>query len=203
MIPLLGGALLAGAAGSPHCVGMCGGFATAAGPAWHLGRLGTYAVLGGLAGVVGRTLPGPGWLGTALAVVLLVVFAARLAGLVKVEGLAIPGLAGLAARVARQPGFLSRVAFGALTGLLPCGLVWTALAMAVAAGGALWGALTMVVFGLGTVPALALATVAVRRLNAPRLVAAAVLALGIASIAMRSELHFVGDGELCHPSPGQ
>ena len=33
MIPLVGGALLAGLVGSPHCVGMCGAFATAGGSA--------------------------------------------------------------------------------------------------------------------------------------------------------------------------
>lgn len=203
MIPLLGGALLAGAAGSPHCIGMCGGFATAAGPWWHVGRLLTYASLGALAGSVGRTLPGPGWLGTALAVLMLVAFAARLAGLVHFEGITIPGLTRLAAGVARRPGPGWRIVFGSLTGLLPCGLVWTALAMAVAAGQAGWGALVMVLFGAGTVPALSVASLALRRLNAPRLVAAAVLVLGLASIAMRSELHFVGDGQVCHPAPGQ
>src|SRR5690606_7731256 len=52
MWPLVLGAGLAGLVGSPHCVGMCGGFATACATptrhavAWHAGRLVTYGVLG-------------------------------------------------------------------------------------------------------------------------------------------------------------
>lgn len=99
----LGGPLLAGLAGSPHCVGMCGGFAVAAagGPrgrasalAWSAGRLSTYAVLGALVGAFGGALPGPGWVGTAIAAAFLVYFAARLAGLV--FGLGALGMRGMA-----------------------------------------------------------------------------------------------------------
>ena len=42
----------------------------------------------------------------------------------------------------------------ALNGLLPCGLVYTMLAVAVAAGGPAQGALLMLGFGLGTLPAM-------------------------------------------------
>lgn len=45
-------------------------------------------------------------------------------------------------------------AVGLLWGWLPCGLVYAALALALAAGGALAGALIMLAFGLGTLPAL-------------------------------------------------
>ncbi len=43
--------------------------------------------------------------------------------------------------------------FGMVWGWLPCGLVYTALALAATTGGALQGTLTMMAFGLGTVPA--------------------------------------------------
>ena len=69
--------------------------------------------------------------------------------------------------LARLPGFRAALAFfirrrssastlglGFLNGFLPCGLVYAALALAVAAGSALGGALTMTAFGLATVPAL-------------------------------------------------
>ena len=49
----------------------------------------------------------------------------------------------------------SRYLFGMANGLLPCGLVYAALALPVALGSAPLGALAMVLFGLGTVPALA------------------------------------------------
>jgi sulfite exporter TauE/SafE len=45
--------------------------------------------------------------------------------------------------------------FGALTGLLPCGLVYAALTAAIGLGSATNGALFMLAFGLGSVPALA------------------------------------------------
>lgn len=43
---------------------------------------------------------------------------------------------------------------GMLWGLLPCGLVLTALIPAVTSGSAMQGALNMIVFGLATVPSL-------------------------------------------------
>ena len=58
-------AFVAGLLGSVHCVGMCGAFASSCArtrgglAAWHLGRVGTYALLGALAGSVGRLLPDP------------------------------------------------------------------------------------------------------------------------------------------------
>ena len=42
--------------------------------------------------------------------------------------------------------------FGLLNGLLPCGLVYLALAAAAGTGGASGGALFMLIFGLGTAP---------------------------------------------------
>ena len=60
MIGFLSAAFVAGLVGSPHCVGMCGGFAVLCGERvsdtllWHLGRMTTYALLGALAGAFGR-----------------------------------------------------------------------------------------------------------------------------------------------------
>jgi hypothetical protein len=45
---------------------------------------------------------------------------------------------------------------GVVNGLLPCGLVYAYLALAAGAGGSLRGALAMALFGLGTMPLLAL-----------------------------------------------
>jgi len=52
---------------------------------------------------------------------------------------------------------------GLLWGFLPCGLVYSALALALAAGSAPGGALTMLAFGAGTLPALLLVTGAAGR----------------------------------------
>jgi sulfite exporter TauE/SafE len=43
--------------------------------------------------------------------------------------------------------------FGMIWGWLPCGLVYAALALATTAGDSLKGGLTMLMFGLGTLPA--------------------------------------------------
>lgn len=208
------GAFLAGAAGSPHCVAMCGGFAVASsrtaadGAAWTLGRLTTYATLGAIAGTVGAVVPGPGWVGTALAAVMLVWFALRLGGLAPEVATGLPrGLARLARRVA-GPGLPARFAFGAVNGLLPCGLVYAALAFPVAVGSPFGGAVTMVAFGLATAPALALAVTGLRRLTATslagrRALAGTVLVLGLAALWLRADVsppgawHTAADAGVC------
>lgn len=215
-LALLGGALAAGLVGSPHCVGMCGGFASASAgrpvetSAWHVGRLAAYATLGAIAGRAGA-VPWAGTpIGAILAGVLLAWFAGRLAGLLPELPIKVPFVARLGAAVARRRGFGGRLAFGAVTALLPCGLLWSALAVSVAAGSAAGGSLAMLTFGVGTVPALAVAAGAVRRLSAARpwtrrVVAAGVLAAGLWSIGARATLSKPVDPTApppCHtPSP--
>jgi sulfite exporter TauE/SafE len=211
------GALLAafvsGLAGSLHCVAMCGGFAATAGPrftgaaAWHLGRLTTYALLGALAGAVGKAIPGPAWLPAAVAMVLLCWFALAIAGIVREPRLRIPGVARTGIALANREGLGSRYLFGMTTGLLPCGLVYAALALPVAIGTPLGGALAMLAFGLGTVPALAALSAALRRVLASgvwprRALAALILATGLWSIAMRAGMTpRAGVGHMGHQLP--
>ncbi len=196
MLSAIAAAFLAGLLGSPHCVGMCGGFAGAcARPAsgavlWHAGRLVTYAALGALVGSFGAAVPGPAWLPAALAVPLLLWFSASLAGLVPAGPARLPGLARLGAALARRAGAGWRFLLGMATGLLPCGMVYAALAMAIAAGSVGGGALAMAAFGVGTVPALALLavtvrTLALRTLWSRRAVALLVLIAGLFSVGMR------------------
>lgn len=194
IIPLMGAAALAGLAGSPHCVGMCGGFVAASGgglrqAAWHMGRATTYAILGAAAGSLGWALPWP-WMGHVLAAVMLFFFAGRLAGLVPELGPKLPFLAKWGGFWARQTGLGGRYAFGMVTGLLPCGLVYAALALAVGGGSPLAGALAMLAFAVGTTPLLAGAAGALRALTQrfPRArlaIAAGVLLLGLGALAMR------------------
>ena len=193
---LISAGLVAGLVGAPHCVGMCGGFASAAaarpweGAAWHLGKLGTYAVMGALVGSLGGAGMSLGWPMGLVSALLLVWFAARLAGLVPAFSFRLPWLERAGARLYRAGGVLGRFAFGAVSGLLPCGLVYASLSLAVGAGSPTGGALVMAAFGLGTVPALALAAGALRRLTGARPwvrrgVAFGVLVAGLASLAMR------------------
>ncbi len=170
MIHALTAAFVAGLVGTPHCVGMCGPFALACGSrpahhgAWHAGKLTTYAALGALAGGAGSALPGPSWLVAAVSGALVVWFAAALAGLAPEPALRLPGLEGAAAWAARRGDAAGRFVFGAANGLLPCGLVYAALGLAVAAGSAPAGASVMAAFGLGTAPALAAFGLGARRM---------------------------------------
>ncbi len=170
MVGLLGAAFLAGLLGSVHCVGMCGAFAascarTSAGlPAWHLGRIATYALLGALAGAFGQLLPGPAWLAAGIASALLIWFALALAGVVPEPRLIPPGLARAGTRAAHSTTPGAQFLFGVANGFLPCGLVYSALTIPIAAAEPLRGALAMTAFGLGTVPALTAAALGLRRL---------------------------------------
>jgi uncharacterized protein len=196
-------AFVAGLLGSVHCVGMCGAFAASCARArggllaWHLGRIGSYGLLGAIAGGAGRFLPGPPWVPGALATLLLVWFALALGGLVSEPRLLPPGLARAASHAAAQPTTSAQLVFGVVNGFLPCGLVYSALSLAVAVASPAWGALTMLAFGAGTLPALSLTAVGLRRLVLTtlwrrRLFAALVLATGLWTIWTRASNPAVG-----------
>jgi len=197
VLPLLFAAFLSGLAGSVHCVAMCGPFAASCArvarglPAWHLGRVLTYAALGALAGGFGRAMPGPAWLPAALASVLLVWFALGLAGLVREPRLVPSRLANLAAHSAANPALGAQFLFGMANGLLPCGLVYAALSFPVTIADPLRGAAIMFAFGTGTVPALSATALGLRRLllRSPkirRLFASIILAAGLWTIWARA-----------------
>ncbi|PAP75903.1 sulfite exporter TauE/SafE family protein [Rubrivirga marina] len=199
----LAAVFLAGLLGSAHCVGMCGGFVALLGvgggpavaarqAAYFAGKTATYAAFGTMAGAAGFALREAfAGLGGVVSVGLGV--AMVLAGLA-VCGVAWgrSGLSGrLAARLspiigrlvgAGHPGAL--LALGMVNGLLPCGLVYGMLAVAASSGSAGRGALTMAVFGLATIPALALVGVLggrlrpARRLTLQRLAGVLVVAMG-------------------------
>ncbi len=196
-IPLVVGAFLAGLTGSPHCVLMCGPFASAcAHPrsglgAWHAGRLLGYAILGAAAGGLGSVVAGPSWLSPLLAVALLCWFAAALAGLVPEPRFHLPGFHSAGRLLAAGHPARARFAFGVVNGFLPCGLVYSALSIPIALARPGAGALAMLAFGAGTVPALSVAVLGAHRLSprtllGRRCLAAAVLAAGLWSITVRA-----------------
>jgi hypothetical protein len=110
-----------------------------------------------------------------------------------------------AARLAAAPGPRAAALAGMLWGLLPCALVYAALATATLAGGPVQGALAMLAFGAGTLPWLLGAGGALARLRAgpglARLRAAAgvlVLGMGLAGLARAEDLRTaVRAGLLC------
>lgn len=219
MIAVVTGAFAAGLFGSPHCVGMCGAFATASadrlaeGVAWQAGRLGAYTILGAVAGAAGASVPVSGPVAAVAAALLLGWFSLRLAGLAPPlpARLAWPARVAsrLSSRLLARRGMVARLGFGALTALLPCGLLWSALAVSAAAGGAAWGALSMGAFWLGTVPALAVASRGLRLLAAARPalrvgIAGAVFVAGMWSIGARATSELAagapaaGEAPHCH-----
>ena len=128
---------------------------------WYtLGRVVTYVLLGALAGALGGVVQLAGTLlglqraASVVAGALLVAWAlAALSELV--PGFSAGGkLFGKLAKAfhGNAPGH--PLATGLFLGLLPCGLLYSAVLAAVARGGALEGALALALFGLGTAPAL-------------------------------------------------
>lgn len=197
MLGTLAAAAIAALVGTPHCLGMCGGFAMAAGRsvpeliAWGLGKVLTYAVLGGLVGALGQLIPGPGWIVTVISLVFLVWFAAALAGFVPEPTVYLPGLTKLGIKTAGKTGIFARFLFGIVNGLLPCGLLYAVLGMVVGVGGFLEGALVLAVFGLLTMPALTAAAYGLRVLLEKKkwmryALAVGVLVSGGASLAWRT-----------------
>lgn len=198
--------LLMGVAGSLHCIGMCGGLVTAVcmkcprqqwGGLWmyQLGRLTSYSALGLLVGISGIALQAfaadVAQRGLALlAALVMIVFALNLAGwlpdpLQRLSAAAgrLTGLFRLAQQVANGRQRRSWYLLGLANGLLPCGLVYAALALALARADALESVLMMAIFGLGTVPAMMAVPSLLRRLTvsmrltAMRLVAVLILLL--------------------------
>jgi len=179
LIPSLLLMFMMGFMGSLHCIGMCGGLITAVSVStqrvwwagllvYQLGRVSTYAILGFLIGLTGLAL---GELGGAmiqrliamLAGFIMVIFALNLAGwlpdplqrlsLWAMRSIGLMQMVGKMASHARLHGWYT---LGLVNGLLPCGLVYAALAMGLASGHAINSSLMMASFGLGTIPAMML-----------------------------------------------
>lgn len=173
---------LAGIAGSFHCVGMCGGFTcalgAASGPGWEMvvrhltyngGRIVSYAFLGAIAGAAGQALCAAspisessfGAVQSLLAIgggLLMLAMALHLLGFRR--GGSKPGgfgpLASMLRPLLTAPGAAGSLSFGVLNGFLPCPLVYAFLAQAAAGADPVRGAATMLAFGAGTIPAMAL-----------------------------------------------
>lgn len=162
-------AFILGLIGSLHCAGMCGPLALAlpagAGAgrdflvgrlAYNLGRVGTYALLGGLFGLFGKTFSLLGmqrWLSIALgAGILVTALFSRNRALYVLLVQGVSRLKRVFAGSLKNPAHTSLLLLGSLNGLLPCGLAYAACASAASRGGAISGAFYMFVFGLGTAP---------------------------------------------------
>jgi len=165
----LGIAFALGLLGSLHCAAMCGPLLLAlpvpAGGAgrfiagrliYQSGRILTYALLGVFAGFAGRSFFLAGlqrWLAIALGVGLLLGFlvSPKIALSAPVNRLVLPLKSAMAVQLQRRDLF-SLLVLGMLNGLLPCGLVYVALAHAMTRSNVFAAVAHMFVFGLGTLP---------------------------------------------------
>ncbi len=166
-------ALMIGLVGSLHCIGMCGPIAvslplgrkswwhrTLGGLTYNTGRILTYGILGALFGLLGQGIEMAGlqrWASILIGAVMIlsVLFPALFKGKIKIEQL----LFGYAGRMIGKFRKLftinslpSLFLIGLLNGLLPCGLVYVAVAGALNTNSVLGGIGFMIVFGLGTLP---------------------------------------------------
>ncbi len=212
--PLFIATLAASAVGSVHCVAMCGPLMGLHRGARGLrlalvhsaGRLVTYALIGAASGLFGSVVDVAGQLGSVQRA------ATMLAGLVLVGGGLWSGAVHLGIvrrdRAVIQPNQRSMFSrslvqirtrrptlrawlVGVLTGLIPCGWLWAFAVAAAGTGHATAGALVMLAFWLGTLPAMvglhAFAGPIISRLRArmPVATALAVIAIGLGTLAIR------------------
>lgn len=175
MITVLFSALALGFLGSFHCIGMCGplalslpvnhlhGFRKVAGVLiYNTGRIFMYAVLGFILGWIGMAFQFFGWqqfFSVALGIILLIIFLMGILHQKKFQKISllsswnkkiIQHLSGLY----QKKSFGGVFVIGILNGLLPCGLVYMAIAGALATAHILYSSLFMAAFGAGTLPAM-------------------------------------------------
>lgn len=179
MTYLIAGFLL-GVAGTVHCLGMCGPLVlfSSARPAegaaaqgsrrpahWrrfvahHASRVAAYAVLGAVVGFAGAAVAEAGWRNW-LAIAAGAVLIAQAIGLGGRLVNATPArrlttLISGAARFLPRSGLGRSIGLGVLNGMMPCGLLYAALAAAAGLGQPRAAIGFMVAFALGSVPAFA------------------------------------------------
>lgn len=164
-------AFFMGLLGSLHCAAMCGPLLMAihgqSSFSWRqtlnkflyqLGRILTYGWIGLVLGSLGKLAAIKGWqqgfsltTGILLVVIGLFYFVGhQQGGLAKLQTRLLQPFVRTMGRWLYRPG--GSFVAGVLNGVLPCGMVYMALASAVNADGALNSFLFMVLFGLGTLP---------------------------------------------------
>ncbi len=130
---------------------------------YNSGRITTYAIYGLVFGLIGRSFAWFGWQQKiSISLGLLIILALLIPKLLRKKNRFTALSNTVMIRVRTRLGKLlfnghpgSVYSIGVLNGLLPCGMVYLALAGAVAAGSAWQGSLFMILFGLGTLPAMA------------------------------------------------
>ena len=177
--------------------------------AYNLGRLTSYAVAGALLGSLGQglySLLSPRWGDILLlggGATLLISTGLYLAGwfprFALIEHIGQPlwrRLEPLGRRLIPVRSPWQALAYGLVWGWLPCGLIYTALLFTITVGDASRGALFMILFGLGTLPAVTgigilaeLFRRAARNSGLRRVGGVALILLGLASVVFADQFH--------------
>lgn len=172
MIALITTAIILGALGSAHCIGMCGPIALSlpvvadnhyskflGALLYNAGRVLTYACIGLLFGLAGKSFSLFGFqqilsVSMGVIIILFLIFPPKKNLLTQNKH-----IASFFADIRNKIGILftkrnysSLFMIGLLNGLLPCGLVYLAIAGAVATSDPLKSSVFMASFGLGTLP---------------------------------------------------
>ncbi|MHA4741889.1 sulfite exporter TauE/SafE family protein [Dyadobacter sp. MSC1_007] len=169
-------ALSMGLISSIHCIGMCGPIALAlpvrteskwrrlAGSlTYNSGRTFTYGCLGMIVGTIGTSLSWLGFLrygsiligGLMLASVLWPAAVTRHMHFPALWTQMVSGIKQRMGKALKRGNVSGTLVLGMLNGLIPCGLVYMALVSSVATGSVVGGGIFMLLFGLGTIPAMA------------------------------------------------
>ena len=168
-------ALLLGFAGSFHCLAMCGPLHLSLlgnrkyslsfildKSVFNIGRILTYVVLGLILGFIGKSLPlyeiqKVVSIVTGVAIIL-VYFIPKLTGkeieIPFLNRFVVQKMGGLMQQTKGKSSVLKYFGMGVLNGLLPCGLVYVALIASFAQLSTINSMLYMLLFGLGTFPAM-------------------------------------------------
>jgi uncharacterized protein len=163
-----------------HCIGMCGGFVVAYSSAkidssfsqthqffahlfYSLGRVSAYVILGAIFGYIGSVISfskvSTGYFYFVVGI-LMVLMGLSLMGKIKfltsLESFLSTNtfIRPLFSKLIHSKSFASFYGLGVLNGFLPCGLVYFFAISAASTGSVLWGAVTMFIFGISTIPSL-------------------------------------------------
>lgn len=166
-------AFIVGLVGSAHCAGMCGPIALAlplksdswftrvgGGLVYNAGRIITYIILGAIFGLLGKGLHMAGfqlWASIVIGILMIVMVVVplifkKLPSLNNIfEGYSARLLGGFR-NMFHKGGTFSLFGIGLLNGILPCGLVYVAVAGAINTGDVVSAMMYMALFGAGTIP---------------------------------------------------
>jgi len=162
-----------------HCIGMCGGFITSYSSVkiyeqtpkltqayyhslYNGGRITTYAFIGALFGLFGQlweVTPYSRAIFFAIIAIFMVLMSLSILGFFKSVSLKfnltnLKIFRSIFGKLLNSKNPFSFFGLGALNGFFPCGQVYFFAATAASTGSIIWGALTMLIFGISTIPAL-------------------------------------------------